>query len=74
MFLGDSGCRPPPKSPKQEIRIMKEVPQTKLAASAETPNIEGEIRRRAYELFEARGREDGQELDWLRGRRGNQGQ
>jgi len=53
---------------------MKEVPQTKLAASAETPNIEGEIRRRAYELFEARGREDGQELDWLRGRRGNQGQ
>jgi len=31
---------------------MKEVPQTKLAASAQTPNIEEEIRRRAYELFE----------------------
>jgi hypothetical protein len=67
MFLGDSGCRPPPKSPKKEIRIMKEVPQTKLAASAETPSIEEEIRRRAYEFFEARGGEDGQELeDWLR--------
>jgi len=46
---------------------MKEVPQTKLAASAETPVIEEEIRRRAYELFEARGGEDGHELeDWLR--------
>ena len=46
---------------------MKEVPQTKLAASDETRNIEDEIRRRAYELFEARGGEDGQELeDWLR--------
>jgi Protein of unknown function (DUF2934) len=46
---------------------MKEVPQTKLAASTETPNIEEEIRRRAYELFEARGGEDGQEVeDWLR--------
>ena len=46
---------------------MKEVPRTKLAATAETPNIEEEIRRRAYELFEARGGDDGHELeDWLR--------
>jgi hypothetical protein len=46
---------------------MKEVARTKLAATAETPNIEEEIRKRAYELFEARGGEDGQELeDWLR--------
>ncbi len=46
---------------------MKEVARTKLAATGETPNIEEEIRRRAYELFEARGGEDGHELeDWLR--------
>ncbi len=47
---------------------MKEVARTKLAATAEPPNIEEEIRRRAYELFEARGGgEDGHELeDWLR--------
>ncbi|MGE5056165.1 MAG: DUF2934 domain-containing protein [Acidobacteriota bacterium] len=46
---------------------MKEVARTKLAATAETPNIEEEIRRRAYELFEARGGEDGHEFeDWLR--------
>jgi hypothetical protein len=30
-------------------------------------NLEQEIRRRAYELYEERGREDGHELDdWLR--------
>ena len=46
---------------------MKEVARPKLAATAETPNIEEEIRRRAYELFEARGGEGGHELeDWLR--------
>lgn len=47
--------------------MKKEVARTKLAATAETQNIEEEIRRRAYELFEARGGEDGHELeDWLR--------
>ena len=46
---------------------MKEVARTRLAATAETRNIDEEIRRRAYELFEARDREDGHELeDWLR--------
>jgi hypothetical protein len=31
------------------------------------PNIEEEIRRRAYELYEARGRQDGHDVDdWLR--------
>jgi len=31
------------------------------------PNIEDEIRRRAYELYEQRGREDGHDVeDWLR--------
>jgi hypothetical protein len=30
------------------------------------PTIEEQIRRRAYELYEARGKQDGQELDdWL---------
>jgi hypothetical protein len=67
MFLGDSGLQAASKTPKKEIRTMKKVPHTKLAASDETPNIEDEIRRRAYELFEARGGEDGQDLDdWLR--------
>lgn len=31
------------------------------------PNLEEEIRRRAYELYETRGREDGHDVDdWLR--------
>ncbi len=31
------------------------------------PNVENEIRRRAYELYEQRGREGGHDLeDWLR--------
>ena len=31
------------------------------------PNVEDEIRRHAYELYEQRGREDGHDLeDWLR--------
>jgi Protein of unknown function (DUF2934) len=38
------------------------VPQEKP-----TPALEDEIRRRAYELYEQRGREDGDEVeDWLR--------
>jgi hypothetical protein len=33
---------------------------------AEPQNLEEQIRHRAYELYEARGREDGHELDdWL---------
>ena len=35
--------------------------------TAAHPNLEEEIRRRAYELYEKRGREDGHDLDnWLR--------
>jgi len=31
------------------------------------PNVQDEIRRRAYELYEQRGREDGHDMDdWLR--------
>ncbi|MGZ4812630.1 MAG: DUF2934 domain-containing protein [Terriglobales bacterium] len=33
----------------------------------ETPDLEEEIRRRAYELYEERGRENGHDFDdWLR--------
>jgi hypothetical protein len=40
----------------------------KQAAHLETtPNLEQEIRSRAYALYEERGREDGHDLDdWLR--------
>jgi hypothetical protein len=38
-----------------------------VVAVAQPPRIEDRIRERAYELFEARGREEGHELgDWLR--------
>lgn len=36
-------------------------------ATGEPHNLEEDIRRRAYELYEGRGREEGHELDdWLR--------
>jgi hypothetical protein len=36
-------------------------------AQGEPQNLEEQIRHRAYELYEANGREDGHELDdWLR--------
>jgi len=39
-------------------------PQT--TAGAETQSLEEQIRRRAYELYEEHGRQDGHELDhWL---------
>lgn len=37
-------------------------PATKASASQST-NVEEQIRQRAYELYEARGREDGHDLD-----------
>lgn len=42
------------------------MPKT-IAPGKEPPtNVEEQIRRRAYELYEARGREDGHDLeDWL---------
>jgi hypothetical protein len=46
---------------------MKPDSDNKLIAIVEPSGIEEQIRRRAYELFEARGREEGHELDdWLR--------
>ena len=52
----------------QEVnKIMKRDSRNKPIAVAEPTGIEEEIRKRAYELFEARGREEGHELeDWLR--------
>jgi Protein of unknown function (DUF2934) len=48
---------------------MTVAPPRKLPASArnEPEGVEHQIRLRAYELYEARGREDGHDLDdWLR--------
>ncbi len=46
---------------------MKADSRTKRAAIPEPASGEEEIRQRAYELFEARGGEEGHELeDWLR--------
>lgn len=46
---------------------MKAVSRTKRVAISEPPSVEEEIRRRSYELFEARGGQEGHELeDWLR--------
>jgi hypothetical protein len=44
------------------------IKKTPTSVATEThPNLEEEIRRRAYELYEERGREDGRDLDdWLR--------
>jgi hypothetical protein len=41
-------------------------PQMNIATNP-NPNLADKIRRRAYELYEQRGRDDGYELeDWLR--------
>ena len=47
---------------------MAKEPTTKQTANVVTdPNHEQEIRRRAYALYEQRGREDGHHIDdWLR--------
>jgi len=60
---GDRKCRkkgdPEPNSPKRKA-------PTPITAATQK-NIEERIRRRAYELYEARGREPGRDLDdWLR--------
>jgi len=48
-------------------KIMKPDSGHKAIAIVEPASIEEQIRNRAYELFEARGREEGRELeDWLR--------
>ena len=48
--------------------IMKVQKRTEPVATIDDPTqFEEKVRRRAYELYEARGREDGHELeDWLK--------
>lgn len=46
---------------------MKAGSRIKQIATSEPPRIEDDIRTRAYQFFEARGKEEGHELeDWLR--------
>jgi len=45
---------------------MKAVIRTKPVSAVRNIDVEEEIRQRAYQLFEARGGEEGRELeDWL---------
>ncbi|HYL12001.1 MAG TPA: DUF2934 domain-containing protein [Terriglobales bacterium] len=47
--------------------MAKEPTTTQTANVVTDPNLEQEIRRRAYALYEERGREDGHDIeDWLR--------
>jgi hypothetical protein len=49
-----------------EIKPMKVDAHIKPVPSGEPLDLEEKIRQRAYELFEARGREEGHEFeDWL---------
>ncbi len=49
--------------PAQAIPIS---PRTGYQATESTTDLQEQIRRRAYELYEQRGRDDGHELDdWL---------
>ena len=46
--------------------MAKNPTKTQAADVATNPNLDAVIRRRAYELYETRGREDGHDLDdWL---------
>jgi chorismate mutase len=47
--------------------MAKELTKKQTAEVVTDPNREQEIRRRAYALYEERGKEDGHDLDdWLR--------
>jgi len=42
-------------------------PPSSMGHENPTPNVEDQVRRRAYELYEQRGMEDGHDVeDWLR--------
>jgi hypothetical protein len=63
-------------SPKKQVLTMPEVtstPQIRKAspsANSQTLELEGQIRQRAYELYQERGCTSGQENeDWLRAER-----
>jgi len=53
-------------SAMEKNRTMKQVTAFLTTTSATIPNQDEEIRRRAYEIYETRGREDGHDFDdWL---------
>jgi hypothetical protein len=62
-----------PKAPKQSKPNVAVAPKNSPAKLAMVPNTvtpQDRIRERAYELYESRGREPGQdEQDWLRAER-----
>jgi len=48
-------------------RISSKPPALAQQQEHPSPNIENEIRQRAYELYEQRGRQDGHDVeDWFR--------
>ena len=50
---------------KQVSSMSKQKNPVTRATAPQSENLEEQIRRRAYELYEARGREDGHDLeDW----------
>ena len=49
---------------------MGTVQRSNLTRTTDVTTLEEQIRRRAYQLYEARGREDGRDLDdWLQAER-----
>ena len=65
---------PKPKAEKTETKVLQ-MPETAAANGNGNSNhsavdVESEIRRRAYELYESRGHVDGQaEEDWIQAER-----
>ncbi|HET8824983.1 MAG TPA: DUF2934 domain-containing protein [Terriglobales bacterium] len=66
---------PKPKAEKAETKVLQ-MPETAAPANGNgnsnhsAVDVEAEIRRRAYELYEGRGYVDGQaEEDWIRAER-----
>ncbi|HWH56517.1 MAG TPA: DUF2934 domain-containing protein [Terriglobales bacterium] len=66
---------PKPKAEKAETKVLQ-MPETAAAANGNgnsnhsAVDVESEIRRRAYELYESRGYVDGQAIeDWIQAER-----
>jgi hypothetical protein len=56
-------------------RISSNPPASPQQHERHSPNIENDIRQRAYELYEQRGREDGKDIDdWLHAEERDQAQ
>jgi len=58
------------QEPQAKITVVPKSSPAKVAMPPDTVPTEARIRERAYELYESRGREAGQdERDWLRAER-----